>query len=317
VRRLALAALLASGTAAAEPRVALLATDPQGDDTELYFVAADAPLPPAVASFNHLEGASVQAAVVPGTDTVVAVADREPARDASFASGLVRLAPGAPPWWLINRVVVASRPLVTADGKIFVTRGNAGADRGDDYRIDSFTVDEIDLESGRPRMVHATGGYLVHLAGAWRGDLLLYRVAPEGADLVAQPIAGGTPRVLLPSLPPYARDFTVDPAGGLLFQNLAGRRWVVERLDLAARVAVPIFMKSEVAAAPQLWPDGRLSLAADRRVVALSADRRHAAVIVSGPGGRPVPLVVDVSTGVGRELPSPEGRRVTLAGFVP
>jgi hypothetical protein len=314
VKRAALLLLVAT-SAAAEPRVALLATDPQGADTELYLVTAGGALPAPAARFEHLPGASVQAAVVPGTDTVVAVADRAPARDLSFASGLVRLAPGAPPWWLAGGVVVASRPLVAAGGRVFVVRGAPGADRGDEFRIDSFTVDEIDLDTGRPRMVHATSGYLVHLAGAYGGDLLLYRVAPEGADLVAQPIAGGTPRTLLASLPPYARDFTVDPSGALLYQNLAGRMWVIERLDLRARVALPIFMKREVASAPYVWPDGRLSLDADRRVLAVAGG--HAALIVSGAGGRPVPLVVELATGVGRELPAPAGRRVTLAGFVP
>jgi hypothetical protein len=305
---LALAIVLGAASAAAEP-VALLATEPQGTETALYLVEPGGVLPAPAARFDHLPGASVQAAVVPGARVVVAVADRTPSRDLSFASALVKLAPGAEPVWLCDRVVVASRPLVHG-GKALVARGRPGAAREGEQRIDELTVDEIDLDTGRARTLHAMRGHLLHLAGARGRDVFVYRVRPDGADVVAVGPSGT--RVVIPSLPPYARDFSVDENGALVFQNLEDGRWRVRR----AGAAEPLEVKDDVRRAPVAWPRGRVTLSSTRRVLAVSSDRRRAAALESRPGFFPLPLVVD-ETGAERPLPWPPGRRVTIAGFLP
>lgn len=266
MRRLAAAIVFLAGRAAAEP-VALLATEPQGEETALYLVEPGAPLGAPVARFEHLEGASVQAAVVPGTRTVLAVADRTPAFDRSFASALVKLAPGAPPTWLCDRVVVASRPLITADGRVFVSRGRAGKPRDGELRVDDLTIDEIDPRTGRARTVHTMRGYLLYLAGASGDEIFVYRIRPDGADVIALSPTGQ--RTVVASLAPTARRFSVDEGGALRFETLDGRVQTVgtpraarpRRATLLERrpgdFPVPFVVDEHGTRTPLPWPAGR------------------------------------------------------------
>jgi hypothetical protein len=284
--------------------VALLSTPPAGEETALYLIAPGATaLPAPAARFGHLPYASVQAAVVPGSTTVVAVADRAPGSDRSFASGLVRLAPGAEPVWLCDRVVMASRPLVWR-GRVLVARGRAGAAPVEGaYRVDDLTIDEIDLGGGAPRTLHGMRGYLLYLVGVAGDEVLVYRVRPDGADIVALARDGRT-RTVVPSLAPFARDFAVD-AGSLSYENrheTDPKRWVVERVDVAS-------------GARQRVGDRHRGPGSIDRVV--ERDVGRAAVLRVAPSALPVPLLVEATTGAERRLPAPAGERVTIAGFVP
>jgi hypothetical protein len=230
------AALLLAG-AGPGGRVAVLATPASGTTTTLHLVQADATaLPAPAARFDHQPWASVQAAVVPGTSRVLAVADVTPGPDRSFASGLVRVEPGAEPVWLTDRVVMASTPHPLPEGRAaLVSRGRAGRDPGDgSYRVDELSVDVVELETGRARTLLAGAGYLLYIAGLHGGEAVIYRVGPDGADVVAVGLEGGATRVLVPRLPPYARDFTIEE-GALVFlcrHETDRRRWDLWRVEL-------------------------------------------------------------------------------------
>jgi hypothetical protein len=306
---------LASSHARAEG-VALIASEPLGEMSEVYEVRPDTPLAAPVGRFQHLPGASVQAVVLPGSRTVLAVADRTPGRDLSFASGLVRLAPDSAPVWLCDRVVVASRPLVTPDGRVLVSRGRPGPETEGVARVDDLTIDVIDPATGQARTLLAMRGFLLYLAGVHGNEVYVYRVRPDGADVVALGPDGAV-RTVVPDLPPFARDFSIDASGALVFQNLAGRRWVVERVNAHTHARARLGDKAELSEAPLVWPDGRMTLSARRRLFAASSDGRHAAALRLAPGGFPVPELVDTTSGAARPLPAPPGRRVAIAGFVP
>jgi hypothetical protein len=253
---------------AAALHVALLATDPAGTETELYFVEPGAPLPAPAARFEHAPYASVQAAVVSGTRTVVAVADRAPGSDRSFGSSLVRLEPGRAPVWLCDRVAMASTPLV-AGGRVVVARGRAGAERGDGgYRIDDLTVDEIDLATGAARTLHAMRGYLLYVAGAYGDEVVIYRVRPYDADIVAVGRDGAT-RLLVAGIPAFARDFTIE-GGVLRWDDQGARELTLGAAKTAAPVGPTLFLRRPPGAFPEPylgdrplpWPAGkRVSLA--------------------------------------------------------
>ena len=365
IRRLLLPAAAAAGTAlaiaaaprpelrpafAGEPRVvagptvALRATPPGGAHTSLYLARAGdtATAAAPVATFTHLEGAAVRGAVVPGTDTVMAAADTTPGRDLSFAASLFRVAPHRPPELLCDRVVHASRPLVTTAGRVFVSRGVAGPPLPDAYRIDALTVDEVDPATGAARAVHAFHGHLVFLAGAFGHELVLYRVGPAGADLTAvDPDSGAARPIAL--LLPFARDFSIDAgAGALVFQERDerdARAWTIDRIDLTTGARTHLHTGASMSLAPFAWPGGGVAYNPEGRagltllggarplaeaplgagvdgVEAVSADGAWIAARHTVAGKLPVPFAVDTMTGAAAALAAPTGTRLEIAGFV-
>src|SRR3989442_1064901 len=70
------------------------------------------------------------------------------------------------------------------------------------------------------------------LAGFADGEVFLSRVGPDGADLAALPLdpPGAAPRPLA-RVPPFARDFSVDERGRLVYGDRRGDAWAVERID--------------------------------------------------------------------------------------
>jgi hypothetical protein len=329
--------------AAAGPRVALLATAPNGAHTSLYVVRAGeaAPMLAPVATFTHLEGAAVRGAVLPGSDVVVAAADTAPTRDASFAASLFRVAPHAPPQVLCDRVVHASRPLVTAAGRVFVSRGVAGPPLGGSMRVDDLTIDEIDPATGAARTVHVFSGYLAFLAGARGAEIVVYRIGPGGADLAGVDADTDAVRVIAPLLP-FARDFSIDEAAGaVVFQERDeqdSRMWTVDRLDLATGARTRLHRSASMSLAPFAWPGGGVALSPNGRgglsllgagrldpaplgegvdmVRAASAGGAWVAALHTVAGRLPVPFAVDTRTGAAAALAAPPGVRVEIAGFV-
>lgn len=325
------------------PVVALLATAPEGAHTSLYLARAGdtggARAP--VATFTHREGAAVRGAVVRGTEEVLAVADTLETRDLSFAASVFRLAPHRPPERLCDRVVHASRPLVTASGRVFVSRGRAGQEIEGRYRVDDLTVDEIDPATGAARTVLSFAGYLTFLAGAHGAEIFVYRVGDGGADLVGvDPDSGALRRIT--ELLPFARDFSVDAQTGTIVMQERdehdARAWVIERVDLTTGARTRLYRSSSASMAPFAWPGGGVGLSERGRglsllggarplaaaplgdgvdlVRAISADGAWVAALHTVAGRLPVPFAVDTRTGAAAALPAPSGVRIEIAGFV-
>ncbi len=324
------------------PRAALLATHPGAEHTSLFLVdvrgAAD--LAP-VTTFAHLPDATVRAAIVPGKSEVFATADTTPSRDMSFNASLFFLRPHTPPEQLVGRVVHASRPLVTPTGRVFVSRGEAGKEVEGKMRVDALTIDEIDPATGQARTVHQADGYLLYLAGSAGAEIVAYRIFPDHADVVAINPDTGTARSILKSLPPFARDFSIDAQGKyLVFQNRHesdSRTWVIERVEIATGKTNRLVSSPSMTLAPFLMPNGGVLYNPPDRglspldssapiaaplgsgvdvVAAVSADGRYLAALHTLPSTFAVPFVVDMSTGAARVLPAPANTRVVLAGFV-
>ena len=328
----------------AGPRVALLATPPGGSHTSLYLVTpgdTGATLAPA-ATLTHLEGAAVRGATVPGSDTIAVVADTLAARDLSFAASLFRVAPHHPPELVCDRVVHSSRPLVTASGRVFVSRGVAGPVTDKGYRVDALTVDEIDLATGATRPILSHAGYVTFLAGAHEREILVYRVSAHSADLVGVDPDTGATRVITELLP-FARDFSVDPArGAIVFLERDphdSRAWTIDRIDLASGARTRLHQSASMSLAPFAWPGGGVAWSVEGRgglallgkgrplspaplgagvdlVRALSTDGAWAALLHTVAGELPQPFAVDTRTGQARALPAPGGARIEIAGFL-
>jgi len=330
------------------PRVALLATRPGATTPALHLAqlgAADAGEP--VATLEHLPDPAIRASVLPGTDVVMAITDVTPGRDLSFNAALFRVQPGAPAARLCDQVVYASRPLVTPVSRIFVTRGVAGpapapgADGKLQMRVDALSIDEVDPATGATRVVHTLSGYHLFLAAAWKHELIVYRVTPGGADLVALDPDSGAERKLAELLP-FARSFSLDePAGALIFQErheADPRTWVIDRLDLATGARTRLHTSPHIALSPHAWPGGGVAYTPDRRlgltvqgapvsvrapmgpgaaaVQAVAPDGAWLGVLHQEGGALPVPYALRSSTGDLAAIPAPPGARVFLAGFV-
>jgi hypothetical protein len=250
----ALTVSLLAGT----PEVAVLSTAPESEVTELRFQAlGDSKLSPVAGQLVHLPRESALGAMIPGTRSVVVVAATAWQQDLSFASSLFVLEPGKAARVLADRVAISTRPLVTADGRVFVQRGRPG-----EGRIDSLTIDEIDVRTGRAREVLAFSGYTAFLAGSIGRELLVYRVGLRGADLIAVHADALGVRVLIPALPALARDFAETADGrALLFTQGEpnGTRWFVERLDLTTLALTRLGEGPTMALLPTPLPDGRVA----------------------------------------------------------
>jgi hypothetical protein len=336
-------ALAAVAPAPHGPRVALLATFPGALHTSLYLVHAGETAPPApVATFGHLPDATVRAALIPGTTTALVTADTTPTRDASFNASLFRLAPHTPPETLVDRVVHASRPLVTPAGRVFVARGVAGPELDGKLRVDALTIDEIDISTGAARTVHAVQGHLTFLAGLAGHELVVYRVLPGHADIVAIDPDTGAVRPVLSTLPPFARDFSIDAAGArLVFQNrheADSRTWVIDEVTLANGKTRRLYQSASMTMAPALLPGGGVLFNPDGAGLhaldteaplrgplgpgvdvhaGLSADGAHLLALHTVAGALPVPFVIETKSGAASVLPAPSGARIAIAGILP
>lgn len=336
---------------AAPPLVALLATAPSGDETQLFFQRPGEALSREVATLRHVQGGSVKGALLPGKRVVAAIADMEPRRDPSWGAWLLRLEEGQPPVTLADRVYTGTRPLVLDDGRVLVQRGRAGKEPTEEegqrgrLRADEITIDAIDPVSGTARTLHAFTGYLAFLAGASGSEAFVYRVAPDHADIVAVDVNTGSSRALLPSILPFARDFSVDrESRSLVFtarDERSSETWVVDRLDLTTGARTRIARGLRMALVPHAWPGGQVAfnpngdrgltlLQKNGRMLplrplgdgvdvvrGLSPDARWAALLHTLPSELPVPFALSVETGQPIPIAAPQGMRVEIAGVLP
>src|SRR5437868_11001909 len=95
--------------AAAPPEVALICTPGDGDVSELRFQRPGADLQPAVATFKHVKRSTVLGALLPGTRTVLAIAQTVDSHDTTWSASLLKLEPGKPAVTLADRVAVSTR----------------------------------------------------------------------------------------------------------------------------------------------------------------------------------------------------------------
>lgn len=334
---------------AAAPFIALLLTPPQGDTTELVFQQPGANVAaPVAAILRHVTGGTVKGAVLPNGRTVVAIADVEPGRDPSWGAALYRLEEGREPVRLADRVYTSTRPLVLDDGRVVVQRGRAGSEpspESDTLRVDEITVDVVDPLTGNVRTLHTYAGYIAFLAGALDREAFVYRVGPHGADIVAIDVNTGALRVLVPTLLPFARDFSVDRKNrALVFtqrDERSTRLWAVERLDLVTSARTRLATAPRMALVPHALPDGRIALNPEGerglsfllpngRIQSLrplgdgvdvlrdiSPDGKWAALLHTLPSQLPKAFVLSLDTYETLPLHVKEGVRVEIAGVVP
>lgn len=324
-------------TLAAGPSVAVLSTAPEAGVTELRFIPFEAKaLPPAVVSFPHVSTATVLGTLVPGTRTVVAVAQAEDRADPSWTGTLWVLAEGQKPRARVDSLAVPSRPVVTAKGRVFVSRGRRGPPLEDEVRVDDVWVDEVELRNGRTRRVLARQGFLAFLCGTLGDELFIYFVGPHGSEVLAVSVDNLAERRLAFWPAATARDFVVDETSSTLWYVRAdedAQSWLVEGLDLvrgtrrtAARGALPALLPSRVGAALAVsaGPGAGLKRADTHerllppqgpgfeRVVASSPERL--VVLHEVPSGFPFLYRVDLGTSLVQRLPSPQGTRLDVAG---
>ncbi len=198
------------------------------------------------------------AVALPGSTTIAVVRVPSLTRDLSFASTLSIVAPGQPERTLATNVVRASKPVLLGQ-RLFVERGVAGVDAGDSFRVDTLTVTELALTSGRVRTVFETKGFWTHVAGVFEHELIVYVAGPEGARLIAVHVDTLAVRTLVPSMPALAHDFAVDaPQKSVLFTiaEPGVERWFVERVDLLTGRRERLAEGDSVALLPAVLPNG-------------------------------------------------------------
>jgi hypothetical protein len=330
------------------PRVLMLSGQPGATRTEVMVASPGTNVAPkSLASLDHVPGAVVKGAVLPGGSSAVVVADTLPAREVSWAASLLLVEPGLPPRQLVDRVYHASRPLVSSDGRVFVQRGTAGSDVSKygqklAMRVDDLSVDEVDLSSASTRTILSWQGYETHLAGQLDHEIIVYRVGPLGADLVAVHMDTAQVRVVISSWPPMARDFSVDePGRGIVAQQLDDgppRQWVVQHVSLDTGARRTLAASTHRDLVPYVFPDGAVLVnPADRRgprmlpsslgvkgldgpgvmwLRTTSPDRAWVTGTWAVPGTLPVGIVVRASDGKVLRVPSVEGHRVDVIGVV-
>lgn len=259
--------LLGGRVTAEEPRLALLLTQANGPETTVVLATPGQPLPPPVARLHHLPDAAVRGVLLAGRNAAAVVADAAPGRDRSWGSTLFLAAWGLPPKPLCDRVAYAGRPLVTAEGHLVVARGEPGVALPGEMRVDALRVDEVDPDTGSIRALFAATGFAAFPAALHGREVLVYVVEPGEARLVAVDRLDGRVRVVLPSLAPFARDFTASPDGRLVFANRDAARpgfWVVESVDLATGELRRLHSSRFSSLAPHAWPEGSVTWNGER-----------------------------------------------------
>ncbi len=315
---------------AASPEVAVLSS--RGDLAELRFQPVGTPeLSAPVARFTHAEGSAVKGSLLPRSRVVVASATLRSGGDLSFANSLIRLEAGKGPRVLADQLVYGSRPLMTAEGRVFVSRGVAGLepmDGRDALRVDALTIEEIDPVNATRRVVHSSAGYLLFLAGAWGRELIIYEVAPVGARLISVHVDTFAVRELLHTMAPLARDFVVDaPRHRVLFTQGAEARWFVEQVDLLTLASSRLAEGAEVTLMPAVLADGRvlinggagLFLEGAPAIPGFSRLVFQQKNLIVGLHLRPseFPLIFALKDGVTQVLIAPPDSRLDVAGVIP
>jgi hypothetical protein len=247
------------------PRVAVLATKPGSGVTDLILQPLDSTTPsPSVARFAHLVDTEVQGAVIPTTTSLLVIAGTERRKDPAFGASMLLVGPSAETKQVVDRVYHGTRPLILDDGRAIVQRGVQGSEpteadlEAGRMRVDHLTIEQIDLTAATTKVLSRFDGYIAFIAGALRHEVFVYRVGPDGADIIGIDADSGRERTIVRPLPPLARDFSVDAQSeALLFTNAdpaTPGQWAAEKLSVAppAQAAPVVPPKSGVAVAGRI-----------------------------------------------------------------
>lgn len=248
--------LVLFATLSASPQVAVLSVE-QGHGA-LRFQGADAVLAEPVARVELAEGSPLLGSLLPGTRTVIATGVVQPRGDLSFGSALFRLEAGKPTTQLIDRVVYGSRPLISSEGRVFVSRGKMGPALTGAMRVDALTIEEINPATGVNRVVLSTSGWAAFLAGSVGRELVIYEIAPSGARLLLVHVDTLAQRSLI-TVEPSAHDFVVDARRNrVLFTQRDGDGFRVDAVSLGDGASSTLARGTEVTLLPAVLADGRV-----------------------------------------------------------
>jgi len=249
----------------ASVQLAVIATPHDADATssEVRVVTLDTGASRALGVLRHPPGAVVRGDTRSGA--VFVITDEDDPGDRSWGAALYRV-DGAGVHRLAAGVGHARRPLASADGWVYVERGAAGPDPTDGrLRVDDVNLDAVDPATGAIRAVYTFKGYALHLAGEQAGSLLVYRVGPQGAEVISLDARSGALKSTI-AVPPFARDFSVDDARRtMVFADRRGDAWTVERLDLATFTLTTLSSDPDQQCSPLALVDGSVARTAPRR----------------------------------------------------
>lgn len=328
------------------PPLALLLTGPGEHRSSLHYLRPGERLGLALAHLEHQASSTIRARTRPGDQAVFVTASVAPSGD--YDTALFRVTAGRNTVRLCDHVVHASAPLVSTDGRVFIARGQAGPIPTDrrHYRVDALRIDRVDPSSGAVDTVHHFDGYLTHLAGfhaagGTSGEIIVYRVGPLGADIVAVDAVTRSIRTVRAPILPFARDFSIDHDGRHLIYR--GRhpkrtdRWTVESVDLRSGDHHTHADDPNFALAPAAWPGGGILINPGRRgprlldtqarfrapwprgvdiLRAVDPTTRFIALLHTEQGHPPQAYVYDRTSQSAHQLPAINDRRVAIAGFV-
>ena len=296
-------ALLSLLTAASSPEVALLCSRPGTTTTELRFQPLGSnKVSEPVATFSHLESAGAFGTLLPKSHVVLAVAETTMSHASMWHSEMFRLEPGVKPLALVDRVAIGTRPLVV-DGRVFLQRGRDG-----ENGVDAITIDEVNPKTGVARTIHSYAGFWAFIAGAFEGEILVYRSGPERADLIAVHRDTMGVRTLINQMPALAHDFAVDANGRALYFTLGDQatgRWHVERVDLKTGDRSRVVEGDEVTLLPTVLPGSKLAFSPGPALGLRAAESDTVVLASHGPGFERVRSITRDGIAVGlHEIPS-------------
>jgi hypothetical protein len=247
---------------AAAPELVVLSSHADVGELRFQPLGNSALVEPAV-RFSHGDGSPVLGSVLPNTRVVVAAVAMRSTGDLSFVGALLRLEAGKSARVLADQLVYGSRPFVTTEGRVFISRGRAGEPTLDTMRVDALTVEEIDPTTAKTRLVFSAQGFETHVVGALGRELIIYEVTPSGARLLAVHVDTLGVRVVVRALVPMARDFVIDaPRKRVLFTQVQADGWYVEQVSLVDGARRSLAEGPEVTLLPTVLTDGRVLISA-------------------------------------------------------
>ncbi|MDP1915433.1 MAG: hypothetical protein Q8L14_04245 [Myxococcales bacterium] len=308
--------------AAAPLELAVVSKDVASSTLEVRWQSMEAgsPLAEPFARLQVQPDETFRAVALPGSRSLAIVRVPSLTRDLSFASTLTIVTPGQPDRTLATNVVRASQPVLIGQ-RLFVERGVPGAESPDSFRVDSLTITEVSVASGRARTVFETKGFWTHLAGVFEHELILYVAGPEGARLIAVNVDTLAVRTLVPSLPALAHDFTVDAAKKAVLFTIAEpgvERWFVERVELLTGRRERLAEGDTVALLPTVLPSG-VAYSAGQGQGLRWAGRDGVALPSHGAGFERVRVIAEGLVFVRHEVPgdAPSVYAVSVKDFRP
>jgi hypothetical protein len=280
--------------AAAPARLGVLYGPVDGETTTVGFATIDATgngKLDAVGWLTHPPGSARRGAVMLDREVAFVVVAEPGDRRSSYANALYRVEKGTSTR-LCGGIAKAATPIVTSTGRVIVARGADGPEPTDVeskqllLRVDTLTIDDVDPASGNITTLWTGSGYQAFLGArvvsGGREEIVVSLAGRTGTSLVALDPATKSVRVLAPSVPPWARDFSFDPThGALVFADLVkpyDPTWNVLSLDLASLAIRPLYTTKNEHPMPFALPSGEIAISSD--------DDHGLALVVSDKGQR-------------------------------